>query len=109
MFLVPRTYVILRKWSLHEAIAAIPRYRVTDLPVDERIATDLLRHPDLSRSALQGIMVVCGDTASARAVRELCREGTVLELNEERDVLVGGGDLWMMAPSKEMSWSMSKL
>ncbi|KAF9044848.1 hypothetical protein BDZ89DRAFT_164173 [Hymenopellis radicata] len=106
MFLTPTTFVILPKWTLHFAITAIPQNQVTHLWVDERIALDLLKLPQLlAKAALQSIKVLTGESASVNAVKRLCGTDTkIVNATDDCEPDVGGG-LWMMAPAGEMSLS----
>lgn len=104
MFLTRTTFVLLPKWTLHSAITAIPQNQVTHLRVDQQIALDLLKFPQL-RAALQSVQVLSGESVSVRAVKRLCgTETKIVNATDDCDFDVGGG-LWMMAPAGEMSLS----
>ncbi|KAF8830832.1 hypothetical protein HHX47_DHR2001024 [Lentinula edodes] len=61
--LTPSTIAIMPKWNINAALKAIPKYRVTNLPLIPSLVHQLLNHPRISSVDLSSIATVSSGAA----------------------------------------------
>ncbi|KAJ3863633.1 amp dependent CoA ligase [Lentinula novae-zelandiae] len=61
--LAPSTIAIMPKWDINAALKAIPKYRVTNLPLIPSLVHQLLNHPRISSVDLSSIATVSSGAA----------------------------------------------
>ncbi|KAL0961550.1 hypothetical protein HGRIS_006489 [Hohenbuehelia grisea] len=85
-FIVPATYVLLGRWSIERALAAISKHRITNLPLIPSVVHQLVNYPGTPNADLSSVLVV--NSGAAYLPPELSEKMTALT---KRDVPVMEG------------------
>ncbi|KAJ4472965.1 hypothetical protein J3R30DRAFT_3707954 [Lentinula aciculospora] len=61
--LIPATCIIMPKWDVNAALKAIPKYRITSLPLIPSVVHQLINHPRISSVDMSSVNVVSSGAA----------------------------------------------